>query len=168
MSLIPILNAGFVTQLHIVAAVMAIVLGSVVLWRQKGTPTHKTMGRIWVGLMVIVAVSSFFIHELKTWGRFSPIHLVSIGTLISLVWSITAIRRGNIRAHKSGMLGVFVGGLGIAGTLSFLPGRLLHRAIFADLDIASIGQTGAIWITIIGAFASACAVALLARSKSGM
>jgi uncharacterized membrane protein len=37
------------------------------------------------------------------------------------------VRRGNIRGHRNAMLGLYVGGLLIAGSLTLLPGRLLHH-----------------------------------------
>jgi len=43
----------------------------------KGTRNHRTLGYIWVGLMVIVAFSGLYIHVLKLVGPFSPIHLLS-------------------------------------------------------------------------------------------
>jgi uncharacterized membrane protein len=32
--------------------------------------------------------------------------------------------------HKRSMLGVFIGGLLIAGNLAFLPGRIMHAVAF--------------------------------------
>ena len=51
--------------LHAIAAMIAIILGGVQLYMKKGGVIHKLLGRIWVGLMLIVSVSSFFIHEIK-------------------------------------------------------------------------------------------------------
>ena len=51
---------------------------------QKGTALHIVVGRIWVALMTLVAMSSFFIYELKIWGNYSPIHFLSAWTLLSL------------------------------------------------------------------------------------
>ena len=70
--------------LHAIAAMVAIILGGIQLSMKKGGKTHKLLGRIWVGLMLIVSFSSFFIHEIKLWGLFSPIHLLSIWTIFSV------------------------------------------------------------------------------------
>ena len=40
------------------------------------------------------------------------------------------VRRGNIRGHRMAMLGLYIGGLLIAGGLTLLPGRVLHRVVF--------------------------------------
>jgi uncharacterized membrane protein len=36
----------------------------------------------------------------------------------------------NIALHRKAMMGVYIGGLLIAGSLAFLPGRIMHRIVF--------------------------------------
>ena len=50
--------------LHAIAAILAIILGGMQLYMKKGGVIHKQLGYIWVGLMLIVSVSSFFIHKI--------------------------------------------------------------------------------------------------------
>ena len=69
MSLAPLLNAALAIQLHAFAAMAAFVLGVVQLSAPKGTLPHRTVGWVWVVLMVIVATTSFWIHDLRMWGR---------------------------------------------------------------------------------------------------
>ena len=45
--------------LHAVAAMAAIILGGVQFYMKKGGILHKLIGRTWIGLMVVVSVSSF-------------------------------------------------------------------------------------------------------------
>ena len=52
--------------LHAIAAMIAIILGGIQHEKRRDHP--QAVGRIWVGLMLIVSVSSFFIHEIKLWG----------------------------------------------------------------------------------------------------
>jgi uncharacterized membrane protein len=59
MSLAPLLNAAPAIPLHAFAAMTAFVLGVVQLAAPKGTLPHRTLGWIWVCLMLTVAVSSF-------------------------------------------------------------------------------------------------------------
>jgi len=47
--------------LHLSSALLALLLGAVVLSSPKGTRRHELLGRAWVALMVVVAVSSFWI-----------------------------------------------------------------------------------------------------------
>jgi len=62
--------------LHLGAAILSLVLGAVVLYRRKGTASHKALGRIWVGLMLVAALSSFWILEIRDGAGFSVIHLL--------------------------------------------------------------------------------------------
>ena len=68
---------------HALIALFAIVLGGAQFLMTRGNNGSSLVGRIWVSAMFYVAISSFFIHELKVWGDFSPIHLLSIWTLFS-------------------------------------------------------------------------------------
>ncbi len=122
-------EAGFVIQIHIVAAVTAFFLGSFVLWRKKGGRIHRILGRLWVLVMTIVAGGSFFINELRVWGEYSPIHLLSVATLISLVLAIFYARKGMIRAHRQTMQSLYLGAMVVAGGLAFMPGRIMYRML---------------------------------------
>ena len=82
MSLAPLLNAAPAIPLHAFAAMAAFALGVVQLAAPKGTLPHRTIGWIWVGLMATVAASSLWIHEIRLFGPWSPIHLLSIYVLI--------------------------------------------------------------------------------------
>ena len=55
MSLAPLLQASPAIQLHAIAAMAAFALGCVQLAAPKGTLPHRTLGYIWVALMVVVA-----------------------------------------------------------------------------------------------------------------
>ena len=99
------------------------------LWRAKGTRSHKLLGRIWVALMVAVALSSFWIFEIRRGAGPSLIHLLSVWTLLSLALAVYYIRRGNVRAHRGFMIGTFIG-LVTAGALALAPGRALYRLFF--------------------------------------
>jgi uncharacterized membrane protein len=79
--------------------------------------------------MVVVAVSSFWILELRKGAGFSVIHLLSLWTLIALACAIWFIRRGNVRAHKGFMVGVMFGLVG-AGIGAVMPGRFLAQLLF--------------------------------------
>jgi uncharacterized membrane protein len=63
MSLAPLLEAVPAIPLHAFAAMAAFALGLVQFAAPKGTLPHRTIGWIWVALMVVVAASSFWIHQ---------------------------------------------------------------------------------------------------------
>lgn len=113
-------------QLHVAAATAALLIGTVILFRRKGTGFHKSLGWAWVLAMGTTAVSSLFITGLN--GNFySFIHLLSGWTIVGLPMAVYAVRRGRTAIHKRAMTGMFVGGLLIAGALSFLPGRFMFE-----------------------------------------
>lgn len=125
----PFLDASLAVQIHVIAALFALFSGLYIFTVRKGTRVHRGLGKAWVVAMVIVAVSSFFIHQLRVWGAFSPIHLLSIFTLGSLAYSLWCIRRGHVRAHQMSMIGLFCGGILVAGTLALSRDLLMHRIL---------------------------------------
>src|SRR5664280_944174 len=76
MSLAPLLDAAPAIPLHASAAMTAFALGVVQFAAPKGTLPHRTLGWIWVLLMAAVAISSFWIHQIKLLGPWSPLHLL--------------------------------------------------------------------------------------------
>ena len=116
-------------KFHIAAAVGAFVIGLIILLRPKGTGFHKTLGWSWVVAMAATAISSFFITGLNG-HNLSIIHLISGWTVVALPMALVAIRRGNVKAHRRTMTGLYVGGLLIAGLLTFLPGRVMYVMFF--------------------------------------
>ena len=96
----------------------------------KGTLPHRTLGWIWVLLMVIVAASSFWIHELRLWGPWSPIHLLAIFTLAMLPFAVLHARRRRVDRHRNAMIAIFVGALVVAGLFTLMPGRIMHAVVF--------------------------------------
>lgn len=149
MNLRLILETGPAIQIHLVAAVLASVLGGLTLFRRKGDRLHRLGGFIWVALMVVVAASSFFIHEIRTFGPWSPIHLLSIITLVGLYRGVNHARMKRITAHRRTMQGLYVGALGIAGLFTFAPGRLMNGVFFGGPSPA----TGAAVAVLIAALA---------------
>ena len=57
--------------------------------------------------MVLVVVPSFWIHEIRMWGPWSWIHLLSIFTLVAFA-------------------------LLIAGVFTLAPGRVMHEVVFGN------------------------------------
>jgi len=132
MSLQPLLHAAPVIQLHAFAAMAAFALGIVQFAAPKGTLPHRTVGWIWVVLMGVIAISSFWVHELRIFGPFSPIHLLSIFTLIMLPIAVLYAHRHRVGMHRTFMIGIFTGALVIAGLFTFVPGRIMHAVAFGN------------------------------------
>ena len=116
--------------LHAVIAMVAVLLGAVQLCMKKGTRTHKLIGWVWVGSMLIVSISSFLIHELKLWGDYSPIHLLSILTLFFIGLAVYFARVRNIERHKRAMIALYFLALILTGFFTLMPGRVMHQVLF--------------------------------------
>jgi uncharacterized membrane protein len=130
MSLAPLLDAAPAIPLHAFAAMTAFVFGVVQLAAPKGTLPHRTLGWIWVGVMMLVAVSSFWIHQIRLIGPWSPIHLLSIFTLVTLPLGVWMAHRHRVADHRRIMILIFSGALVIAGAFTLVPGRIMHAVLF--------------------------------------
>ena len=126
----PLFNEAQPIPLHAIAAMIAVIFGGLQFYMEKGGPIHKLLGWTWVGLMLFVSVSSFFIHEIKMWGAYSPIHLLSLLTILVLGLAVYFVRAGNIKRHKRAMASLYGLALIVAGIFTFMPGRVMHEVAF--------------------------------------
>jgi uncharacterized membrane protein len=118
-----------VLQLHIIAAMVALIIGGVLMSLPKGSGLHKTLGWSWVAAMGATAVSSLFITGLNG-DAYSLIHLLSGWTIVALPMGVYAIRNRKVQTHRRMMTGLYFGGLLIAGALTFIPGRFMFAFLF--------------------------------------
>jgi uncharacterized membrane protein len=130
MTLAPLLDAAPAIPLHAFAAMAAFALGLVQFAAPKGTLPHRTVGWIWVALMLVVAVSSFWIHQIRLLGPFSPIHFLSIFTLVMLPVAVWKAHTHQVARHRRIMTYLFLGALVVAGLFTLVPGRVMHRVVF--------------------------------------
>ena len=130
MSLAPLLDAAPAIPLHAFAAMAAFALGVVQFAAPKGTLPHRTIGWILVSLLVLVAVSSFWIHQIRLVGPWSPIHLLSIFTLAVLPIAVWKAHTHQVREHRRVMILLFSGALVVAGLFTMVPGRIMHQVLF--------------------------------------
>jgi uncharacterized membrane protein len=105
-------------------------LGAVQIAAPKGTLPHRTLGWVWVALIMVISGSSFLIHGIRLWGPWSPIHLLSVFAPIMLVVGVLAARRHRVRTHRITMISIFAGALLLAGLFTLVPGRLMHTVLF--------------------------------------
>jgi uncharacterized membrane protein len=132
MTLAPLLNASPTIQIHAFAAMAALVVGAIQFSAPKGTVPHRAIGAVWVLLMLAVCISSFFIHTIRLWGPWSPIHLLSIFTLAALPLAVLYAHRHDVAHHRLAMISIYTGGLVIAGLFTFVPGRIMHAVLFGS------------------------------------
>ena len=115
---------------HLAAALCAMVLGAVQLWRAKGTPGHRLLGWSWVVLMFTVAITSLWIPAFL---HFTWIHVFTLLVLIALPRALIKIRRGDVAGHARTMRSLYAGGLVIAGVFTLIPGRLLGNLLWSHV-----------------------------------
>jgi uncharacterized membrane protein len=132
MSLAPLIDAAPAIPLHAFAAMGAFLLGVVQFAAPKGTLPHRTIGWIWVLLMATVAVSSFWIHQLRLFGPWSPIQLLSIFVLLMLPLAVWRAHTHRVADHRLIMTLLFTGALVVAGLFTLLPGRIMHAVLFGS------------------------------------
>ncbi len=115
--------------LHLGTVFPAFLIGTFLLLNRKGTPAHKVLGKIYMSLMLVTAIVTLFMSAgvgPTLLGHFGFIHLFSFLVFYSVPTAYLALRGGNIKKHRDSMIGLYVGGILIAGGFTFVPGRLLH------------------------------------------
>ena len=114
---------------HGASAITALALSPAILWSKRGTPRHRVLGYLWLSAIALTAISSFAVKQIRH-GQFSPIHLLSIWTLLVLPLVVIYASRGDHARHRQAVRGLIVGALLIAGVFTFLPGRILGHWLF--------------------------------------
>lgn len=158
MTLQPFLSAGPVTQLHVVAAMLAIMLGPMALARRSRDRWHRRAGYAWVLSMAALAASGLFINSIHMVGPFSPIHLLSLLTLWQLWLGVRDARTGKIAAHRTRMQAIYILALMLTGAFTLSPGRLMSRILFPEAPVAG-------FVVVLALTGAGCAWWLLAVSR---
>ena len=130
--------------LHLFSALIALVLGIVVMRRRKGTVNHKLLGWTWVVLMATAAISSAFIRDyhLPNIAGYTPIHVFTAFVAVGLPMGIWRIRHGNVAGHRQVMTRMFFVACVVAGLFTLLPGRFLGDLLWKHtLAMASIPKS---------------------------
>jgi uncharacterized membrane protein len=130
MSLEPLIAEGFPISWHALAALTALVLGASQFLLPKGTLRHRIVGFTWAALLMFIAASGFLIHELRMFGPWSVIHLLSILVLITVPMAAWAAHSHRVKSHRNAMIQIYVFALIGAGLFTLLPGRVMHEVVF--------------------------------------
>ena len=130
MSLSALTEAPALIQIHAYAAILSFALGPFALLRKRRDIWHKSAGYVWVAAMYCTAISSTFFSETPMIGPFSPIHILSMVTLVGLPYAVRAAMRTAF-AHGRTMRALYAQALIIPGVFTFLPGRRMN-ALFGD------------------------------------
>ena len=122
----PVLHSS-VSEVHVAAALLALVAGSYILATPKGTRAHRRVGQVYVGSMAVLLLTAFRIYFL--FGRFGIVHWGAVGSVGALLVGVGAIAvrrvvRTWLRWHYLGMgasvLGLYAAFL-VESTYRFFP-----------------------------------------------
>jgi uncharacterized membrane protein len=134
MTLAPLLHAPLPIQIHAATVIPAFFPGTwQTFFSRKGQRAHRAIGYFYLVLMTITAVAALFIHAIMPKSPFfglSPIHIFVPVALFGVAGALYGAWTHNIRVHRSAMIGTYIGGLLIAGSLAFMPGRIMHAVAF--------------------------------------
>lgn len=134
MTLEPLLHASLPIKIHVATVLPAFALGTYQIFlSRKGAPFHRALGYVYLTLMTITAIAALFIQSLMPRGPllgFSPIHLLVPLVLYGVYAAVRGARTHNVVMHRRAMIGVYIGGILIAGSLTLLPGRVMHAVMF--------------------------------------
>lgn len=102
------------TILHALVATLALVFGGFNAFRPtRGDLLHRTVGRIWVGLMEVTALSGIIVFLGVDPHKYGAIDIflvaLALWVVVTLVLGILTARKGNIGSHKRAMLGNYIG-----------------------------------------------------------
>ncbi len=124
--LTPIMSA------HLFTVLPAALLGTYLILRPKGTPSHRLLGKVYMILMLTTAALSLLIPATvgpQLVGHLGLIHILSFVVLFSVPRAYFAARNHNLVQHKIAMIGVYVGGILVAGGFTLAPGRYLNQLL---------------------------------------
>lgn len=108
--------------IHLITIVPVLVVGPILLFRQKGDSFHTKLGRIWAYVMIGSCLTTFWIRHN---GGFSWLHGLALFTIFSVIKAIVSIKNGNISAHKRAMVGSYIGAFVAFIFASTYPDRLI-------------------------------------------
>lgn len=134
MSLSPLTDLSPALHLHLWAAVFAIALGPVALFRRRRDRWHKIAGYTWVSAMALLAGASLLLeaHVIPLAFGFGPLHGLSILVLVTLWRGVAAARAGHVALHRARMRALYAQALLGAGLFTLLPGRTLNAVLFSS------------------------------------
>ena len=133
---------------HVAGALLALVLGTVMVVRRKGDRAHRRIGRVWMVVMYWVVLSSFGITRLNP-GHFSWIHGLSAWTFLSLTMAWRGARKGDLRQHRGWAIGSYCGLLGAFAGAVAVPVRLIPRTV-AHHPLTAAVATGLVGLVALG------------------
>ncbi|MDC1340616.1 DUF2306 domain-containing protein [Oceanospirillaceae bacterium] len=119
--------------MHLGTMAPAFLMATFMMVTKKGTEVHKLIGRIYMVLMLFTAMVTLLMSAQvgpRLFNHFGFIHLLSVLVLYCVPSAYWAIKNGNVKRHKWSMIGLYIGGLIVAGGFTVMPGRMLGNVLF--------------------------------------
>ena len=118
---------------HLATVLPSFVIGTYMMLSRKGSPLHRALGKTCMLLMFATAIITLFLPAKlgpSILGHFGFIHIFSVVVLTLVPRAYFAAKSHNVRAHAGSMIGVYIGGILVAGSFALSPGRMLHTWLF--------------------------------------
>jgi uncharacterized membrane protein len=80
--------------------------------------------------MMLVAAGSLFIHMIRMWGPWSPIHLLSLFMLAVVPVVVWRARQHDVGSHRQATIWIFTLALVVTGQFTLAPGRIMNEVVF--------------------------------------
>lgn len=133
--------------IHTGFATCALVTGTIVVFRPKGTRNHRLLGRLYVGSMVGLLGTAFLIYRL--FGGFGVFHWLAVLGALTLIGGFVAAR---LRGSISGWLEphYYLMGYSYVGLVAATGAEIAVRVPGAGFAWAA--GAASVIVTIVGAF----------------
>jgi uncharacterized membrane protein len=153
---------GPIGAAHIAAAMVALVLGTIVIGTAKGTPFHRVIGAGYVAALLIVNLSALLIYRIT--GHFEAFHALALLNLALLARGIVPAlirRRGWLSVHYYFMAWSYIGLLAATGAEIVIRLGTRLGLIAGPWQVIAAG-------TAISVLATACGFVLLPRLRRSL
>jgi uncharacterized membrane protein len=136
MTLQPLLQSTWAIQLHVLALTLAWLVGT---WQffisRKGSVVHRNLGRVFIALMLTMALVSLFIHVRSpnsAFLGFSLLHLYVPLILSLCALAIYGARAHRVSLHRFAVITLYFGSLAFTGLVQIflVTGGITHRMFF--------------------------------------
>lgn len=121
------------SYLHLATVIPAFLIGTFQLAGKKGGDRHRTLGHIYMLLMLVTAITALFMSATVgplLLGHFGPIHIFCVLTLYAVPTAYFSAKKKNFKVHMRAMILLYIGAIIIAGSFALAPGRMLHQLVF--------------------------------------
>jgi uncharacterized membrane protein len=130
----PLWDSSIAVKVHLATVIPAFFIGGwQIFFSKKGAPGHRFFGYLYLALMTTTAVSALWIREVSPFSHFygfSWVHLFVPLTFFGVASALYGVWARDIATHRQSMIGLYLGGLLIAGATAFMPDRLMYRVFF--------------------------------------